>query len=135
MPQWSQLHIVNNKNKITGKKCQPLMSVTGINDQGLRWLGCLLWLLVITDEDGYRNQMIQPYGTGPPISSIGIFERERKKKKTRNWIFLLSLLQLFELVTILGCIPFLIPMYITLRIYYWVIEFEKLMSESKSPTR
>ena len=26
--------MVNNKNKITGKKCQPVMSVTGLNDQG-----------------------------------------------------------------------------------------------------
>ena len=25
----------NNKNKITGKKYQPVMSVTGLNDQGL----------------------------------------------------------------------------------------------------
>ena len=24
----------NNKNKITGKKYQPVMSVTGLNDQG-----------------------------------------------------------------------------------------------------
>ena len=29
--------IVNDKNKITGKKCQPVMSVTGINDQGLNY--------------------------------------------------------------------------------------------------
>ena len=27
----------NDKNKITGKKCQPVMSVTGLNDQGLRY--------------------------------------------------------------------------------------------------
>ena len=27
----------NNKNKITGKKCQPVMSVTGINDQGHKY--------------------------------------------------------------------------------------------------
>ena len=27
----------NNKNKITGKKYQPVMSVTGLNDQGLIW--------------------------------------------------------------------------------------------------
>ena len=24
----------DDKNKITGKKCQPVMSVTGLNDQG-----------------------------------------------------------------------------------------------------
>ena len=27
----------NNKNKITGKKYQPVMSVTGLNDQGLKY--------------------------------------------------------------------------------------------------
>ena len=27
----------NDKNKITGKKYQPVMSVTGLNDQGLRY--------------------------------------------------------------------------------------------------
>ena len=26
----------NDKNKITGKKYQPVMSVTGLNDQGLK---------------------------------------------------------------------------------------------------
>ena len=28
----------NNKNKITGKKYQPVMSVTGLNDQGLSYV-------------------------------------------------------------------------------------------------
>ena len=28
----------NDKNKITGKKYQPVMSITGLNDQGLRCL-------------------------------------------------------------------------------------------------
>ena len=28
----------NNKNKITGKKYQPVMSITGLNDQGLRYI-------------------------------------------------------------------------------------------------
>ena len=27
----------NDKNKITGKKYQPVMSITGLNDQGLKW--------------------------------------------------------------------------------------------------
>ena len=27
----------NDKNKITGKKYQPVMSITGLNDQGLRY--------------------------------------------------------------------------------------------------
>ena len=27
----------NDKNKITGKKYQPVTSVTGLNDQGLRY--------------------------------------------------------------------------------------------------
>ena len=27
----------NNKNKITGKKYQPVMSITGLNDQGLKF--------------------------------------------------------------------------------------------------
>ena len=26
----------NDKNKITGKKYQPVMSITGLNDQGLK---------------------------------------------------------------------------------------------------
>ena len=32
----------NDKNKITGKKYQPVMSITGLNDQGLRCLKVVL---------------------------------------------------------------------------------------------
>ena len=35
----------NNKNKITGKKYQPVMSVTGLNDQGLNYKHLLIEFL------------------------------------------------------------------------------------------
>ena len=55
----------NDKNKITGKKYQPLMSITGLNDQGQKagYQGWWLWLatsvtkeLTMVTDLGYWGQ-------------------------------------------------------------------------------
>ena len=38
----------NDKNKITGKKYQPVMSITGLNDQGLKYLV-------------FKDQLLRPF--------------------------------------------------------------------------
>ena len=51
--------IVNNKNKITGKKCQPVMSVTGINDQGLYGFGLYVGIKAAIRIMHFRGIVLQ----------------------------------------------------------------------------
>ena len=39
----------NDKNKITGKKYQPVMSITGLNDQGLYLEGKTFYIFYYSD--------------------------------------------------------------------------------------
>ena len=47
----------NDKNKITGKKYQPVMSITGLNDQGLN-AGYVSISRNIKDKGGKNNSII-----------------------------------------------------------------------------